>query len=45
MVLLIVRHGRTVANAEGLLQGRVDNPLDMEGVRQAEANRSCVGSH
>ena len=43
MVLLIVRHGRTVANAEGLLQGRVDNPLDEEGVRQAKQIRAALG--
>jgi len=34
-VLLIVRHGRTVANASGLLQGRVDHPLDAIGLQQA----------
>lgn len=34
-MLFIVRHGRTVANAAGLLQGRVDNPLDDEGQKQA----------
>jgi len=43
MVLLIVRHGRTVANAEGLLQGRVDNPLDTEGVRQAKQIGAALG--
>ena len=43
MVLLIVRHGRTVANAEGLLQGRVDNPLDEEGVRQAKQIGAALG--
>ena len=43
MVLLIVRHGRTVANAEGLLQGRIDNPLDMEGVRQAKQIEAALG--
>lgn len=35
-MLIIVRHGRTAANAAGLLQGRVDNPLDPEGRRQAD---------
>lgn len=34
-MLFIVRRGRTVANAAGLLQGRVDNPLDDEGQKQA----------
>ena len=42
-MLLIVRHGRTVANAEGLLQGRVDNPLDEEGVRQAKQIGAALG--
>ncbi|MBI2706513.1 MAG: histidine phosphatase family protein [Actinobacteria bacterium] len=36
-MLLLVRHGRTAANASGLLIGRLDPPLDAEGVRQAEA--------
>jgi len=36
-VLIVVRHGRTAANAAGLLQGRVDNPLDDVGRAQAEA--------
>jgi alpha-ribazole phosphatase len=35
-VLYIARHGRTVANAEGRLQGRIDLPLDDVGRRQAE---------
>ncbi|WP_419864817.1 histidine phosphatase family protein [Candidatus Poriferisodalis sp.] len=34
-MLILVRHGRTSANAAGLLQGRVDNELDEVGVRQA----------
>jgi broad specificity phosphatase PhoE len=36
-VIVIVRHGRTAANARGLLLGRADPPLDDEGVRQAGA--------
>jgi broad specificity phosphatase PhoE len=36
-VLIIVRHGRTEANAKGLLLGRLDPPLDAEGRRQAAA--------
>lgn len=36
-MLIFIRHGRTHGNAHGLLQGRVDNPLDALGVRQAEA--------
>jgi len=37
MSLLLVRHGRTAANASGLLLGRLDPVLDHEGERQAEA--------
>ncbi len=36
MQLSIVRHGATAANASGLLQGRIDNPLNEEGAKQAE---------
>jgi broad specificity phosphatase PhoE len=35
-VLILVRHGRTAANAQGLLQGRLDLPLDDVGRWQAE---------
>jgi alpha-ribazole phosphatase len=35
-VLIIVRHGRTDANASGLLLGRLDPDLDELGRRQAE---------
>jgi len=35
-MLILLRHGRTTANRDGLLQGRVDNPLDEHGQRQAE---------
>jgi broad specificity phosphatase PhoE len=36
-VLLVVRHGRTAANASRRLLGRLDVPLDDLGRRQAEA--------
>jgi broad specificity phosphatase PhoE len=36
MELLIVRHGESVANAEGRMQGRRDYPLSELGRRQAE---------
>lgn len=36
-MLILVRHGRTPANAAGLLQGRLDQPLDELGERQAVA--------
>ena len=34
-MLILVRHGQTDANRDGLLQGRVDNPLNELGVAQA----------
>ena len=36
-VLILVRHGRTPANAAGLLQGRLDQDLDEHGRDQAIA--------
>ena len=36
-VLILVRHGRTALNAQGRLQGRVDEPLDEVGLAQAMA--------
>lgn len=42
-MLILVRHGRTAANAAGLLQGRKDNPLDELGVRQADAAAAAIG--
>lgn len=37
MMIHVVRHGRTAANAGGLLLGRADPPLDPDGVEQARA--------
>jgi broad specificity phosphatase PhoE len=34
-VLILVRHGRTAANASGLLVGHLDVPLDERGAEQA----------
>lgn len=42
-MLILVRHGRTAANAAGLLQGRKDNPLDELGVHQADAAAAAIG--
>jgi broad specificity phosphatase PhoE len=42
-VLYLVRHGRTAANASGLLQGRLDPPLDEIGHAQAKAIADMVG--
>jgi probable phosphoglycerate mutase len=41
-VLIIVRHGRTEANAAGLLLGRLDPDLDAEGRRQAAAVAATI---
>lgn len=42
-VLYLVRHGRTAANAQGLLQGRLDPPLDAVGQAQAAAIAAMIG--
>ncbi len=42
--LLLVRHGRTAANARGLLLGREDPPLDDTGRLQAAALAESVAS-
>jgi broad specificity phosphatase PhoE len=41
-MILLVRHGRTAANARGLLLGRLDVDLDDEGCRQAAALATAV---
>jgi broad specificity phosphatase PhoE len=41
-VLILVRHGRTQANLEGRLQGRLDQDLDEHGRRQAVAVAAFV---
>ena len=38
-VIYIIRHGRTEANRQYILQSRVDNPLSEEGILQAERAR------
>ena len=42
-MLIMLRHGRTEANARGLLQGRIDPPLDELGQQQAAAAASWLG--
>ena len=42
IVLILVRHGRTPANAAGLLQGRLDQDLDDQGRLQATAVAAYV---
>jgi len=42
-VLILVRHGQTVANASGLLLGRGDPPLNELGRRQAMALAAVPG--
>ncbi len=43
-MLILVRHGRTPANAAGLLQGRLDQDLDDHGRNQALAVADFVRS-
>ena len=43
-MLIMLRHGRTKANAQGLLQGRIDPPLDDLGQQQAAAAATWLGS-
>lgn len=43
-MLILVRHGRTALNAAGLLQGRVDEPLDDIGRLQAVAVAERIGA-
>lgn len=40
--LIVLRHGRTEANASGLLLGRLDPELDELGVRQADAAVAAI---
>jgi alpha-ribazole phosphatase len=42
-VLILVRHGRTALNATGRLQGRIDEPLDDVGRKQAAVVADHVG--
>ena len=42
-MLHVIRHGRTEANAAGLLLGRLDPDLDALGIRQATAVAAAIG--
>ena len=42
-MIILLRHGRTPANAQGLLQGRLDPALDALGRRQAAAAAEAIG--
>ncbi|CAD0186787.1 Phosphoserine phosphatase 1 [Ruegeria sp. THAF57] len=41
--LFILRHGETVWNREGKLQGRKDSPLTPTGIAQAEIQKKLLG--
>ena len=43
-MIVVVRHGRTEANAQGLLLGRMDPGLDDEGRRQAATIGAGLGA-
>ena len=38
-----LRHGQTDYNLQGLLQGRVDNPLNKTGINQAQKSAKAIG--
>jgi probable phosphoglycerate mutase len=42
-VIVVVRHGRTLSNAQGLFLGRADPPLDDVGRAQAAALGAAIG--
>ncbi len=42
-MLILVRHGESTGNADGLLLGRIDAPLTERGVAQAETVGPLVG--
>lgn len=42
-MLILLRHGRTLLNAQGRLQGRIDEPLDGVGEGQALAAAAYIG--
>jgi len=41
-VLILVRHGESTGNAEGLLLGRIDSPLTERGLKQARSLADTV---
>lgn len=43
-MLILLRHGRTKANARGLLQGRIDPELDELGLKQAAAAAEAIAA-
>ncbi|MEO6126078.1 MAG: histidine phosphatase family protein [Ilumatobacteraceae bacterium] len=43
VVLILVRHGRTAANAAGVLQGRLDIPIDDVGLEQVRQVAAAIG--
>ena len=42
--IYIIRHGQTDLNKKRVLQGRVDEPLNEDGIRQAEAAAELLRS-
>ena len=42
LTFYFIRHGKTVWNTEGLMQGHGDSPLTEEGISGAKKNRYCT---
>ncbi len=41
--ITLLRHGQTDFNAQGRLQGRIDNPLNDTGIQQAKKAAEAIG--
>lgn len=44
MKIWITRHGQTALNKKKLMQGRIDEPLNENGIRQAENAHDLIGN-
>jgi broad specificity phosphatase PhoE len=43
MKIYIIRHGETALNAKGVMQGRIDEPLNENGGRRSPNHRRRQG--
>ena len=44
MIVYIIRHGETLANASGRIQGQTDSPLSPRGLQQCQRVAEALGS-